>query len=456
MSDWLPIAPLGSATYQATAAAPGPTVSYTSAGGTALIAAGYVDQGTNSIAFDATHGLTSVTDTAGNIWQFSVANSQEPPAIYGSFGAGAVRKTVAFAAWCLDAAPVTSVTFSDVGGGTDTWNISLTEWSNVAWPDFGYAGGSGFSTPTGATASTRVSTPKDLVVGVLATDAGTITAAPPGTADLPGKVSTGAYSMRYALAPAVPASTFTFPPPGGNSGTTGGSSIANISPPLDLCAGDLLIMDVVAYNATVTGWPAGFTQQLTVTGAMDPLNKRFVATKIADGSETTNMTVTLSGASNASALCYSLRGAASPVPLNTATFTNGGGYTTTLGTASLTINDPSDATVYGYGGITATRGAFIGGSIPGSLSNLSQAIGGQGTLAQIGWGINVSPGASGSATAAVDVLDWAMDFGPLPTGVGGFANWPWSLSGGVQHTWVMQSFGPQGVPVQVPAAMTAF
>ena len=456
MSQWQTPGLLGSTTYQATAAAPGPTVSYASAGGTTLIAAGYVDEGATATSFDPTHGLTSITDDAGNVWTFSKVNNQEPPVIYGAFGAGAVSKTITFIAWCINAAPVTSVSFADVSSGTDTWNISLSEWANIAWPDFGYAGGSGFTSIDSATASTRVSTPSNLVVGVLTSNAGTITSTPGGTSDLPGEVSTGAYSMRYQIAPMPPASTFMYPPGGVSNGTNGGSSIINIIPPYDLCPGDLLFLDVVVYGATVSSWPAGFTQQLSVTGQMNAANQRFVATKIADGSETINMTVGLSGAGTASALIYSLRGAASSIPLNTAIYTSSAGYTTSLPTPSLTIASPQDATVYGYGGISAARGAFLTGTIPGTLSNGAEAINGEGTLAQIGWGVDVSPAAAGSASAAVDVLDWAMDFGALPSGVGGFVNWSWSLSSGVYHTWVMQSFGPIGVPVQAPAAMTSF
>ena len=94
-----------------------------------------------------------------------------------------------------------------------------------------------------------------------------------------------------------------------------------------------------------------------------------------------------------------------------------------LGTPALTVNDPSDATIYGYGGITATRGAFI--SVPtwdASLLNPAQALSGEGTVAGIGWGVDLAPG-SAQSSAAVDVLDLAMDIPARNTGVGGYVSW---------------------------------
>ena len=247
-------------------------------------------------------------------------NSQSPPSVYGPWSPGA---STTFIAWCVNAAAVTSVSLSDATGATDTWNVSLSEWTSVSWPDFGTAGGSGTSTPTTALASTRTSTPYDLVVAAMGTKGGTIS----GT---PGRDRPAARGDRPDRAvPAVPGGrtragqNFRYAGTG-SGGTTGGSSITNIIPPADLVAGDLLIMDVVAWNATVSGWPGGYPQ-IAVTGGMDAANQRFVATKIADGSEVINMTVTLSGAGTASALLYSLRGAASATPLNTATAVNAGG-----------------------------------------------------------------------------------------------------------------------------------
>ena len=90
----------------------------------------------------------------------------------------------------------------------------------------------------------------------MSTNAGTISGTPAGTVPLPGETGLTAQSLLYRVDPPVPASNFLYAGTG-SGGTTGGSSITNIIPPADLIAGDLLIMDVVAWNATVSGWPAG-------------------------------------------------------------------------------------------------------------------------------------------------------------------------------------------------------
>lgn len=442
MTSWETITgPLGGAAAIGTYGAAGPTVTYSSTAGNTLIACGFTVQGgSGGSPLSATNQITSITDSAGNSWQFSLASSQFPASVF----CGNPLGGIAWIAWCINAKAITSVTFTDgFGGSADVWNVSVAEWAGIAFADGGFAAATttGSASPVG---TVRVSAPNGIVVGVLDTAAGTVSATPAGTTALPGETGLTASSLRYGNPAFVPASPVIYSGTG-NGGTSGGSSIGSITMPPYFIPGDLLILDVVAYNATVSAWPSGFTQQLSVTGATDPLNQRFIATKIATGSETV-LSVTMSGATNASALLYVLRGAGSAVPTSTATVT-ANGYTTTLATPALTIANPSDLTVYGYGGITSARSSFITATVPGSLSNSAEAIAGQGTVAAAGWGINASPVASGSASAAVDTLDWAMDFPAAALGVGGNVTWNWSLTGGPAGAVAMMAFGPAAVPV---------
>jgi hypothetical protein len=102
-------------------------VSITSAGSTLLVAIGQLYAGSGPNCWP-----TSVTDTAGNDWQFSTSLSESPPS------ASVPGQTpVLFISWAIDAVAVTSITF----GSTDAvfMSINVSEWPG-SWSvsDAGY------------------------------------------------------------------------------------------------------------------------------------------------------------------------------------------------------------------------------------------------------------------------------------------------------------------------------
>jgi hypothetical protein len=444
VSDWVPPVLVGTATAATGSfAAPGPTVTYSSTAGNMLVAVGQIANGSGQSgpALSATSGLTGITDTAGNHWMFSPVNSQNPPSTFNAASPGLVT----FIAWCINAAAVTSVSFADAPLGTDVWDVCLSEWAGAVNPDWGLAaaaaGGSTF--PGGS----RVSTSQDLVIAGLFTT-GTVATTPPGSAAL--QAASGV-SVVYEIAPSFQPGVFFFI--GSSNFSTSGTSL---TPTVPACTapGDLLVYDVTAFSATVSSWPAGFTPQLSITGLTDSTNQRYIATKIADGTELSNLTATMSGSGSALALVYTLRGAASAVPLNTATAT-ANGDTTTLAAASLTIASPGDATIYGYGGETSGHTGFTTLTLPGTLANAIQGLG-SGVSAGIGWGVDVTAPGAGSANAALDTLDYGLDFPPLALGAGGLVRLPWTLVTGAAASIVSMSFGPAGVPAPVLPQMYSF
>lgn len=465
MSTWQQIANTQVAvTATGNFTSPGPTVSITSAaapGNSTLVAWG-------SVYASASGGLSSssgvsITDDASNPWVFSAVDSQFPPSIYTPGGQGYVT----FVAWCINAAPVTSVTFSDSTGHTDNWNVCVIELINGAWPD----GTVAVNTPAGVTSSTATgtvtcTTPQDAVFAAAYSSSGNPTGfSASGVSSyatlVQGFTDAGAASHtdQYALISALN-------PPGliygggvhnTNSGSYSGS--LNVLTPGDLCVGDLLVYDILGTGSgtLVTAWPAGFTQQILMTGTNNANHQRYVATKLADGTEGGTLDVTVAGISNAILLLYVIRGVASATPANTATYT-ASGYQTSLVPASLTIANSTDLTLYGYGGVTSAGTETIGINDPGGLSNwLGTLVAGGGTIAGIGWGTDVSsPGSSGSSSTAVDTLDWAMDFTATPLGVGGQVTATWTYSGSVNNGVAMASFGPLGVPTAPPAILQMF
>jgi hypothetical protein len=437
MTTWETITPVGSAVAVGVEASPGPTVTYSSTAGSTLIAAGSVVPA--SWGSFTGFGLNSVTDTAGNVWQFSLAPSQDPPAGYAVGG----LKYATFVAWCVNAAAVTSVSFANVTGGSDTWNLVLAEFGNVAGPGWGAtaaaANSPGVATPK---TSVHVSTPDDLVVGVVFSHNGAMTAEPSNATAF-----TGVTGIAYATGPAVTPGVASFVTPGQAGSSFGGSSI-NCGTLPDITPGDVIVLDVVAVSGvTVSGWPAGFAQVLTVSGANDPTNNRYVATKLADGSEGgTVQTVTLSGSANAAGMMYPVRGIASATPLNTATAT-ASGYQTSLATAALTVNDPSDVTVYGYGGVTSPKTGSPVAASPGALSdNHSDDPAGTGIAFALGWGLGLTP-AAGSSTIALDTLDYGLDFPVLQLGAGGSVTFAWTMNTACDNSVALMSFGAAAVPV---------
>lgn len=121
---------------------PGPTTSYTSLGGTTLILTGTVNTGATAIT-----GITGITDTAGNTWQYSTSNSNNPPSNVENNGGGYI---CSFIAWCFNAAAITSVTVHDGTGNSDYWQTAISEWQNLAAFDTGNAAGGATAGPTSA------------------------------------------------------------------------------------------------------------------------------------------------------------------------------------------------------------------------------------------------------------------------------------------------------------------
>ncbi|SRR5579859_7370575 len=98
-------------------------IPYTSSGGT-LILAGLFYDGANSPCL-----LTSITDTAGNTWDFATSVSQSPPQSEEYDGSSQYITT--FVAWCINASPITSVTINRTDSGSNWWRVTLAEFSGI-------------------------------------------------------------------------------------------------------------------------------------------------------------------------------------------------------------------------------------------------------------------------------------------------------------------------------------
>ena len=114
---------VGVANVEDTVASPGPTISYSSTAGNTLILSGYVETGSTAVS-----GISSITDSAGNPWQYSTSNAQNPPSQASSSGG---THYAAFVAWCIGAAAITSVTVHDSTGHSDFWNVFVSEWAGI-------------------------------------------------------------------------------------------------------------------------------------------------------------------------------------------------------------------------------------------------------------------------------------------------------------------------------------
>jgi hypothetical protein len=159
---------IGNISEDGTVASPGPTLTYSSTAGNALVLSGIVYAGTTNVG-----GITGVTDSAGNAWEYITFNSPIlPPSQEGTDG---TNFYVCFHAWCVNAKAVTSVTVTDSTGHSDFWHVVLSEWSNVGGIDTGSTIAGTGANPTG-TISLRNS--KCVVIGVADTSAGNITNLP--------------------------------------------------------------------------------------------------------------------------------------------------------------------------------------------------------------------------------------------------------------------------------------
>lgn len=147
---------------------PGPTISYNSVTGNTLVVTGQFE------ATQAITGITSVSDSAGNTWQFSTTNNQDPPSVTTS---AAGTYFCSFVGWCVGASAVTSVSLTGNVGNTSGWLVSLSEWNSVSSPDTGVA-----LTGTNANpqATTTLTFPGDLIVGCLDSSSKVPSALPSG------------------------------------------------------------------------------------------------------------------------------------------------------------------------------------------------------------------------------------------------------------------------------------
>jgi hypothetical protein len=232
--------------------------------------------------------------------------------------------------------------------------------------------------------------------------------------------------------------------------TSAGS--VTVTAPVNMATGDLVIFDVLVTGAAVTAWPAGFMQQASVTGANNPGNIRQVATKLASCISDTSYTASFTGtAATATALVYVLRGAASAAAANSSVL-NSGGYTETLAAPALTIANPADMIVYGYGGCLGdVSGSVTITSWPAVLSGNSPAMvslpGMNGSVQGIGWGVDAVPGPA-SASGEIDVLDYALD---IPVSASGAcATWTWDLSSAADSAMALIAFTPHCVEDTMP------
>lgn len=191
---------VGSVQYDGNHASPGPTLTYTSTGGNTLVLCGIVYAGTTSL-----NGISSITDSASNTWQYSTSNHQNPPSQQGTDG---TNFYISFVAWSIGASAVTTVTVNDGTGNSDFWNVGLSEWSGVNSADTG-AANSGTGTTFASTAIT-LGNSGDVVIGVCDTSAGNITGAPVGST----KFFTGDNVNVYELPGTTGSFTYTWPSSG--------------------------------------------------------------------------------------------------------------------------------------------------------------------------------------------------------------------------------------------------
>ena len=132
--------------------------------------------------------LTSITDSAGNTWQYSTSASQNPPWQFFS------SDVATFVAWCINANPVTSVTITSNGASAYS-SLSVSEWSGIGSEDTG-VGNAVTSAANGNPVSPTITLAGtgELIVGAANADGNGIGTVPSGTnADSVGS------NLAYAL-----------------------------------------------------------------------------------------------------------------------------------------------------------------------------------------------------------------------------------------------------------------
>jgi len=221
--------------------------------------------------------------------------------------------------------------------------------------------------------------------------------------------------------------------------------------------GDLIVLDTMCSGGgSITSYPSGFSQVLSIAGANNSLNQRFIATKFATAADAASGSLsTVVGGTPGGVLqvAYALRGVAVATPGNTGVYTTSG-YITTLPPAVVTIANPGDLTLYGYGGVTSsgtgTPVCIMTGT--GLANTAGNQFANSGCAQGIGWGTAVSAPGNATCGTGLDSLAYALDFAPLNyTPSGGQVSFTWILSGSVDNAVAAMSFSPP--PPQVVASM---
>jgi len=172
---------VGDAAASGSQAAPGPTVTYSSTGGNTLIASGSWYAGATVNA-----GITQVTDSAGNIWQYATSDSQKPPSAHNLVGGNYYG---VFVAWTIAASAVTSVTVKDGTGNADFWRVIVSEWSGIVVADAGTASASP-GPVNNPSATVSLFDAGELVVAAADSISG-LPSAPAGATEFPSDLTTG-------------------------------------------------------------------------------------------------------------------------------------------------------------------------------------------------------------------------------------------------------------------------
>jgi hypothetical protein len=121
--------------------------------------------------------ITGISDNASggsNVWSFSNAVAQNPPAATSPAGYISGRSFTDSIAWCVNAKSVTSVTVTMSVASSQWWRCGVHEWSGIAQADSAWSGN---STTTGLTSYTTgpvaMNDAAGLIVGVCDLDAAT-------------------------------------------------------------------------------------------------------------------------------------------------------------------------------------------------------------------------------------------------------------------------------------------
>ncbi|HEV2412220.1 MAG TPA: hypothetical protein VGS28_00235 [Candidatus Saccharimonadales bacterium] len=169
-------------------------ISYTSTAGNTLIFSGFLYYSTASVP-----AVGTISDSAGNTWNYSTSNSQYPPFAGESANGGGCT---VFIAWSLSAKPITSLTLTTTNGSPWT-RVVISEWTGIAAFD---SSASAFSTVNQISGSvtTNLSMSGDLIVGAFETTVGSTSfSQPTGWTDFTasGAVNNNSYDLPGVVGP---------------------------------------------------------------------------------------------------------------------------------------------------------------------------------------------------------------------------------------------------------------